>query len=154
MRGAVETLRHAVGTCFPREQRPAVYGIMARILVGASVCFFTIGKDHKLDARVKISINEYLEEVAEFCDDLYGNRVRGQFKDVRGTSELAILVAPTCEELAELRRAVAIMTPSEKQDADRLSDEQVERIAADAHVDQANFAIFINGYALVCKRAS
>jgi hypothetical protein len=118
------------------------------------LCFFAIRKDHKLDARVKISINEYLEEVAEFCDDLYGNRVRGQFKDVRGTSELAMLVAPTSEELAQLRRAVAIMTPSEKQDADRLSDEQVERIAADAHVDQANFAIFINGYALVCKRVS
>jgi len=46
------------------------------------------------------------------------------------------------------------MTPAEKQDADRLSDEQIERIAADAHVDPANFAIFMNGYALVCKRVS
>ena len=118
------------------------------------LCFFAIRKDHKLDAKVKISINEYLEEVAEFCDDRYGNRVRGQFQDVQGACELAMLAAPTSEELAQLRRAVAIMTPSEKQSADRLSDEQIERIAADAHVDPANFAIFINGYALVCKRVS
>jgi len=107
-----------------------------------------------LDGKVKISIDQYLEEVARFCDDQYGNRVRGRFKDVQGTSELAMLVAPTYDELTELRRAVAIMTPSEKQIADRLSDEQIERIALDAHVDPANFAIFMNGYALVCKRVS
>jgi len=65
-----------------------------------------------------------------------------------------MLVAPTGDELLELRRAVAIMTPAEKQGADRLSDEQIERIAVDAHVDPANFAIFMNGYALVCKRVS
>ena len=143
----------AIGMCSRCEQRPALLGIFAACGKG-NLCFFAIRKDHTLDARVKISVNEYLEEVAEFSDDQYGNRVRGQFKDVRGTSELAMLVAPTSEELAQLRRAVAIMTPSEKQDADRLSDEQVEKIAADAHVDPANFAIFINGYALVCKRAS
>lgn len=107
-----------------------------------------------MNEKVKISIEQYLEEVARFCDNRYGNRVRGRFKDVRGTSELAMLVAPTSEEMAQLRRAVAIMTPGEKQTADRLSDEQIERIAADAHVDPANFAIFMNGYALVCKRVS
>jgi len=107
-----------------------------------------------LNEKVKISIDEYLEEVARFCDSEYGNRVRGRFKDVRGASELAMLVAPTNEELAQLRRAVAIMTPNEKQVADRLSDEQIERIAVDAHADPANFAIFMNGYALVCKRVS
>jgi hypothetical protein len=107
-----------------------------------------------LDAKVKLSIGEYLEEVARFCDSQYGNKVRSRFEDIRGYSELAMLVAPTSEELLQLRRAVAIMTPAEKQDADRLSDEQVEKIAADAHVDVANFAIFINGYALLCKRVS
>lgn len=107
-----------------------------------------------MDAKVKISIQEYLEEVARFCDNQYGNRVRTRFEDVQGTSELAMLVAPTGDELSELRRAVAIMTPGEKQDADRLSDEQIDRIAADAHVDPANFAIFMNGYALICKRVS
>jgi hypothetical protein len=116
--------------------------------------FSTIRKDQELDAKVKLSVGEYLEEVARFCDNQYGNRVRTRFEDVQGTCELAMLVVPTGEELAQLRRAVAIMTPSEKQDADRLSDEQVEKIAADAHVDPANFAIFMNGYALMCKRVS
>lgn len=107
-----------------------------------------------MSEKVKISVEEYLEEVARFCDNQYGNRVRGRFKDVRGTSELAMLVAPTNDELAQLRRAVAIMTPRERQGADRLSDEQIERIAVDAHIDPANFAIFMNGYALACKRVS
>jgi len=108
----------------------------------------------RLEAKVKISVQEYLEEVARFCDNQYGNRVRTQFEDIQGSCELAMLVAPTGDELSELRRAVAIMTPSEKQDADRLSDEQIDRIAADAHADPANFAIFMNGYALICKRVS
>ena len=116
--------------------------------------FSAIKKDQDLNEKLKISIDQYLEEVARFCDNLYGNRVRGQFQDLRGTSELAMLVAPTCEELVQLRRAVAIMTPSEKEGADRLSDEQIERIAADARIDPANFAIFMNGYALMCKRVS
>ncbi len=107
-----------------------------------------------MDAKVKISINEYLEEVARFCDNQYGSTVRSRFEDVQGTSELAMLVVPTSEELVQLRRAVAIMTPREKQGADQLSDEQIERIAADARVDLANFTIFMNGYALLCKRVS
>jgi hypothetical protein len=107
-----------------------------------------------LSEKVKLSIEEYLEEVARFCDHEYGNTIRGRFKDARGTSELAMLVAPTDAELEELRRAVAIMTPAEKASAERLSDEQIERIAADARVDPANLAIFMNGYALVCKRVS
>ena len=111
-------------------------------------------RDHRLDAKVKISINEYLEEVARFCDNQYGSTVRSRFEDVQGTSELAMLVVPTSEELLQLRRAVAIMTPREKQGADQLSDEQIERIAADARVDLANFAIFMNGYTLLCKRVS
>ncbi len=104
--------------------------------------------------KAKISLEEYLEEVARFCENEYGNRFRGQFQDMEGTSELAMLAAPTAAELAELRRAVAIMTAAEKHDADKLTDEQVERIAEDAKVDPANLAIFINGYSLTCKRVS
>ena len=80
--------------------------------------------------------------------------IRSQFKDIRGGSELAMLAAPSGAELEQLKKAVAIMTPEEKQNADTLTDEQIKRIAADAKVDPANFAIFINGYALHCKRVS
>jgi len=65
-----------------------------------------------------------------------------------------MLAAPTGVELEEFKRAVAIMTAGEKQNADVLSDEQVHKIAGDAHVDPANLAIFLNGYALHCKRVS
>jgi signal recognition particle GTPase len=80
--------------------------------------------------------------------------LRNQFKDIKGGSELAMLAAPTAGELEQLKKAVAIMTPAEKQNADCLSDEQIQRIAADAQIETANFAIFINGYAINCKRVS
>lgn len=99
-----------------------------------------------------ISIEQYLEKVARFTDSEYGKLVREQFEDIEGSSELAMLAAPTNEELAQLKKAVAIMTPSEKQNADKLTDDQILRIAADARIDPANFAIFINGYTLYCKR--
>ena len=101
-----------------------------------------------------ISIEQYLEKVAIFTDNKYGNLVRKQFKDTKGTSELAMLAAPSAEELEELKKAVAIMTPTEKLNADKLTDEQIQKIAQDAGVDPANFAIFINGYTLNCKRVS
>ena len=46
------------------------------------------------------------------------------------------------------------MTPAEKQNADNLTDEQIQKIAADAQVDPAILAIFINGFALHRKRVS
>jgi len=80
--------------------------------------------------------------------------VRTRFRDIKGSSELAMLAAPTAEELEQLKKALAIMTPDEKEKADSLTDEQIQRIAADAQIDPANFAIFMNGYALHCKRVS
>lgn len=77
--------------------------------------------------------------------------VRTQFQDIKGDSELAMLVSPTIEEMEQLKKAVAIMTPAEKESVDKLTDDQIHKIAADAHVDPANFAIFINGYILHCK---
>lgn len=65
-----------------------------------------------------------------------------------------MLVAPSKVELEQLKKAVAIMTPSEREKADSLTDQQIQRIAADAEIDPANLAIFINGFALHCKRAS
>lgn len=80
--------------------------------------------------------------------------VRNQFADNQGDSELAMLVAPTMEELEQLQKAVAIMTEDEKKQVYSLNDEQVQKIAADAGIDPANFAIFINGYVLHYKRVS
>lgn len=104
--------------------------------------------------KQKISIEQYLKKLAQFAGSEYGKMIRSQFKDIRGGSELAMLAAPSSEELEQLKRAVAIMTPDEKEKADSLTDEQIQRIAADAEIDPANLAIFVNGYALHCKRVS
>ena len=80
--------------------------------------------------------------------------IRNQFRDIKGSSELAMLAAPSDEELQQLKKAVAIMTPGEKEKADSLTDEQIQKIAVDAKIDTGIFAIFINGYALHCKRVS
>lgn len=102
----------------------------------------------------KITLDEYLKNVAKFADSDYGKLVRSQFIDNNGSSELAMLVAPSLEELEEFKKAVAIMTPDEKKNAAELTDEQVQKLAADIDIDPANLAIFINGYALHCKRVS
>lgn len=81
-------------------------------------------------------------------------QIRKQFADIQGSSELGMLAAPSSEELDQLKKAVAIMTPSEKQQADRLTDEQIQRIAEDAKIDNGILAIFINGYDIYCKRVS
>ena len=102
----------------------------------------------------KISIEQYLEQVARFSGSDYGKMIREQFEDIQGASELAMLVSPSTDELEQLKKAVAIMTPDERQNADTLTDEQTERLAVDAQIDPANLAIFLNGYALNCKRVS
>ena len=104
--------------------------------------------------RTKITVEFYLNKVRKFAGSEYGKMVRSQFADSSGMSELGMLAAPSEEELAELVKAVAIMTADERERASELSDDEVSRIAADAGVDAANFAIFINGYALHCKRVS
>ena len=80
--------------------------------------------------------------------------IRNQFKDIKGSSELAMLAAPSDEELQQLKKAVAIMTPGEKEKADSLTDEQIQKIASDAEIDPAIFAIFMNGFELQHKRVS
>lgn len=95
-----------------------------------------------------LTIEDYLKTLAAFVDDAYGRQIRRQFGGIDGAGELAMLQSPSQDEYEQLRRAVAIMTPTEKKDAATLTDEQVERIAADAGVDKAVLAIFINGYAI------
>ena len=110
--------------------------------------------EYKETVSNRISIEDYLERVARFSGSDYGKMIRTQFQDIYGDSELAMLTAPSAEELDELRKAIAIMTPDEKESADTLTDEQVQKIASDAQIDPANLAIFINGYALHFKRPS
>lgn len=99
-----------------------------------------------------ISIDEYLEKLAAFVGDEYGRQFRQQFKDRHGSSELAMLAAPTKEEYDQLVKAVAIMTLTEKENAAILNDQQVMKIAEDAGVDAGVFGIFVNGYILECKK--
>lgn len=101
----------------------------------------------------KLTIDRYLEKVAAFADSRYGRMVRSRFKDHRGSAELAMLASPTAEELEQLKLAVAIMTPDEKETADILTDDQIQKIAQDARTEPALLAIFINGYALHQKRS-
>lgn len=101
--------------------------------------------------RRQISLEEYLCKLGTFTDDEFGRQFRRQFKDMRGSSELAMLQSPSSDEIEQLKIAVAIMTPNEKENAANLNDEQVKRIAADAKADEAVFAIFINGFALQCR---
>jgi len=104
--------------------------------------------------NTKISLEQYLEILRRFSGSEYGKMVRSQFADVAGDTELAMLVAPSEEEIEQFKKAVAIMTPAEREGAGSLTDEQVKKIADDAQVDPANFAIFINGYILQSKRVS
>ena len=99
-----------------------------------------------------MSIDLYLQKLAVLVDDEYAQRIRQQFKDNRGSSELAMLQSPNSNELEQMKKAVAIMTPAEKENARNLNDEQIQKIAEDATIDTGLFAIFINGYILECKR--
>lgn len=65
-----------------------------------------------------------------------------------------MLASPRADEIEQLKKAVAIMTESEIKNAAQLADEQVKKIADDAKIDMGVLAIFINGYALHCKRVS
>ena len=95
-----------------------------------------------------LTLEGYLKSLEAFVDAPYGRQIRRQFERIAGNSELAMLQSPSQDEYEQLCRAVAIMTPAEKQAAASLGDEQVEKIADDANVDRALLAIFINGYAL------
>ncbi len=98
-----------------------------------------------------MTIEDYLRSLEAFVDAPYGRQIRRQFQSIDGKSELAMLQSPSRDEYEQLCRAVAIMTPTEKQAAESLDDEQIEKIADDAMVDKAVLAIFINGYVIATK---
>ena len=99
-----------------------------------------------------MTLEEYLKKISKFTDNDYGQIVRKQFADIEGSAELAMLASPTLHELAQLKKAVAVMTKAEKANPCDLSDEQIQTISSDAGIDPAVFAIFINGYAIEIKK--
>ena len=98
------------------------------------------------------SIEEYLEQVGRGRDNAFGRRYRQQFRDSRGTAELAMLAAPSEAEYEDFCRAVAAMTEEEKEHPEKLNDTQIHEIARRAHADAGNVSIFINGYVLARKQ--
>jgi hypothetical protein len=103
------------------------------------------------DVSNPLSLRQFLEKIAQKTNDAFGKQFRGFFADNNGNCELAMLASPTGDEIGQLRKAVAIMTENEINNAVKLTDEQVTKIAQDAKMDQALLAIFINGYALYRK---
>jgi len=99
-----------------------------------------------------LTIEQYLARVGRFVDEPFAKQLRKQFQDSRGTSELAVLQAPSRDEYEQLCRLVAVMTPEEKADAARLSDPQIQKLAADAGADAALAAIFFNGFVLELRK--
>jgi len=95
-----------------------------------------------------MTLEQYLEKVKKFVDEPYGRQIRQQFRDCRGSSELAMLQSPNSDELGQITRALSVMTPSEKQNAADLSQSQLHQIAADSGTEPGLLAIFFNGYAL------
>jgi hypothetical protein len=95
-----------------------------------------------------LTIEQYLEKIGRFVDEPFAKQLRKQFQDNRGASELAVLQSPSRDEYEQLQRLAAILTPQEKSEADKLTDQQVQKLAGDAKVDPALAAIFFNGFAL------
>ncbi len=98
-------------------------------------------------------IEEYLQYVGRFRRSQFGKQFRSQFRDSRGTAELAMLAAPSEEEYEDFRRAVAAMTAQQKQCPEKLTDEQIGAIAQRSKADRGNVSIFVNGYVLARKKA-
>jgi hypothetical protein len=96
-------------------------------------------------------IEKYLEDVGRCRNNSFGQRFRTQFRDTRGSAELAMLASPSEQEYRDFCQAVKVMDESEKADAGILSDEQIADIADRAQADQGNVNIFLNGFALELK---
>ncbi|OPZ99169.1 MAG: hypothetical protein BWY71_01057 [Planctomycetes bacterium ADurb.Bin412] len=99
------------------------------------------------------NLEEYLDYVGTFVNSAFGQRYRRQFRDVRGTAELALLASPSEEEYRDLQNAVAVMTEEQKHHPEDLTGEQIQEIAKKAQADCGTVGIFINGYVLACKKA-
>lgn len=98
------------------------------------------------------TIEEYLKYVGRCRQSDFGKRFRSQFQNTQGTAELAMLAAPSEEEYSQFCRVVETLTPDETKNLEKLTDEQIQRIAKRAEADAGNVGIFINGYVLAQKK--
>ncbi len=101
-----------------------------------------------------LTMESYLEQVGQCRNSAFGKRYRNQFRDHRGTAELAMLAAPSQQEYEAFCRAVAIMTDKEKEQPESLSAQQIEDIARTAGIAAGNLHLFLNGYLLARKNGS
>ncbi len=97
------------------------------------------------------TVEDYLEYVGCCRNSAFGKRYRDQFRDARGTAELAMLASPSEEEYRQFSRLVRVMTDEEKQHPERLGDADIQALAARANAEPANIGIFLNGYVLACR---
>ena len=100
------------------------------------------------------TIEEYLAYIGQQRGSSFGKRYRQQFRDSRGTAELAMLAAPSEAEYEDFCRAVAAMSDEEKQETEQLTDQQVNEIARRSGADSGNIGIFVNGYVLARRDAT
>ena len=76
-----------------------------------------------------VNLEAYLEQVGQCRNQRFGRRYRDQFRDTRGSAELAMLAAPNEREYDEFRRAVAAMTTQERAAPEHLGDTEIAEIA-------------------------
>jgi len=100
------------------------------------------------------NIEDYLEYVGRFRQNDFGRQFRTQFRDTRGTAELAMLASPSQSEFDDFRRTVQAMTEQEKSAPEELTDQQIADLARRTGADPGHVNIFINGYILARKNAA
>lgn len=100
------------------------------------------------------TVEAYLAQVGRCRGSAFGQRFRQQFRDMRGTAELAMLASPSDEEYQAFCRVVAAMSEEEKAHPERLDAPAMAELARRAEVQQGTAAIFINGFVLQRKKDS
>ena len=105
------------------------------------------------DMESDLTIEMFLDQIGRFRQSRFGRQFRNQFRDTRGTSELAMLKAPTEDEFRQLCKIAEVMADSEKVKPELLDDNDIEDIASRAQCDRGIAAILINGFVLAQKNS-
>lgn len=98
------------------------------------------------------AIEEFLADVGCCRDSPFGQRFRNQFRDTRGSAELAMLAAPSEQEYKDFCEVVKVLTEEQKHNIEKLTGKELLEIAQQAGADPGNTAIFINGFIIEKKK--